>query len=78
MRISLEREGACGRAITFGGERVEQTLHAEMKRFVDDVTGIVREGGGEAVVTGRVASRLEPLLEDAGRARPAKHEAACG
>jgi len=45
-----------------GGETVEPTLHPEMRRFVDDVTEIVRRGGGEEVVTTRVASRLDELL----------------
>ena len=38
-------------------------MHPAMRRFVDDVTEIVRQGGGEQVVTARVASRLEGLLQ---------------
>jgi len=42
------------------------TLHPDMERFVDDVAAIVRRGGGEEVVTARVAERLETLLGSAG------------
>ena len=60
-----------------GGETVEPTLHPDMERFVDDVTAIVRRGGGEEVVTTRVAERLETLLGSAERARSPMHHAAC-
>ena len=40
-----------------------EPMHPAMRRFVDDVTEIVRQGGGEQVVTARVASRLEGLLQ---------------
>jgi 3-mercaptopropionate dioxygenase len=41
----------------------ESELTPEMRLFVDDVRTIVREGGGEEAVTARVASRLQPLLQ---------------
>jgi len=37
-------------------------LTPPMKRFVDDVRKIVQEGGGEPVVTAKVADRLQSLL----------------
>ena len=37
-------------------------LPLPMKRFVDEVRTIVREGGGEHVVTAKVAERLRSLL----------------
>ena len=40
-----------------------EPTHPAMRRFVDDVSEIVRQGGGEQVVTARVASRLEGLLQ---------------
>lgn len=43
---------------------VETTLTLPMKRFIADVRTIVREGGGEQVVTDKVASRLRTLLQE--------------
>ncbi|HKX17037.1 MAG TPA: hypothetical protein VJT33_03375 [bacterium] len=42
----------------------ETTLTLPMKEFIADVRTIVREGGGEQVVTDKVASRLRTLLQE--------------
>ena len=42
----------------------ESDVTPSMKRFIDDVREIVRDGGGEEAVTARVASRLRPLLNE--------------
>lgn len=42
----------------------ETALSPSMKRFVDDVRRMVRDGGGEEAVTARVASRLQSLLQE--------------
>ena len=43
---------------------VPTDLPPPMTRFSDDVRKIVREGGGEAVVTANVADRLRALLRE--------------
>jgi predicted metal-dependent enzyme (double-stranded beta helix superfamily) len=42
----------------------QATLTVPMQRFVDDVRAVVREGGGEEIVTQKVAALLRSLLNE--------------